>query len=140
LAKVSASPFDDVAIEFTNPHTGRPVMKTMTAWVQMLRPGIHTKAHRQVNSAVYHVFEGRGATIIAGVRFDWEQGDIFVIPSWAYHEHVNASQTERAILFSVQDTPVLVALGKYREEALATNGGHQQVTDVFDAEKILAQR
>jgi gentisate 1,2-dioxygenase len=138
LAKVDASPFDDVALEYTNPHTGKPVMDTMTAWIQMLRPGIHTKAHRQVNSAVYHAFEGSGATVIAGVRFDWKQGDIFVIPSWAYHEHINASKTERAILFSIQDTPVLVALGKYREEALETNGGHQEIKEVFDAEKALA--
>ena len=89
LAKVDASPFDDVALEYTNPHTGGPVMDTITAWIQMLRPGTHTRAHRQVNSSVYHVFEGRGATVIGGVRFDWEQGDIFVIPSWAYHEHLN---------------------------------------------------
>ncbi|MGH9690914.1 MAG: cupin domain-containing protein [Candidatus Acidiferrales bacterium] len=138
LAKVSASPFDDVALEYTNPHTGRPVMDTMTAWIQMLRPGVHTKAHRQVNSAVYHVFEGRGATVIGGVRFDWEQGDIFVIPSWTYHEHINESKTERAILFSVQDTPVLVALGKYREEALTANGGFQIVKESFAADKVPA--
>jgi len=140
LAKVDASPFDDVALEYTNPHTGKPVMDTITAWVQMLRPGIHTKAHRQVNSAVYHVFEGRGATVIGGVRFDWEQGDFFVIPNWTYHEHLNESRSDRAILFSVQDTPVLVALGKYREEALATNNGHQAVREVFNGEKVLAHR
>jgi gentisate 1,2-dioxygenase len=140
LAKVDASPFDDVALEYTNPHTGRPVMDTITAWIQMLRPGIHTKAHRQVNSAVYHVFEGQGATVIGGVRFDWEQGDVFVIPSWAYHEHINNSNSERAILFSIQDTPVLVALGKYREEALEENGGRQLVKETFDAEKMVAYR
>ena len=39
LAKVDASPFDDVALEYTNPHTGRSVMDTITAWIQMLRPG-----------------------------------------------------------------------------------------------------
>jgi gentisate 1,2-dioxygenase len=138
LAKVDASPFDDVALEYTNPHTGRPVMDTITAWIQMLRPGIHTKAHRQVNSAVYHVFEGRGATVIGNVRFDWEQGDMFVIPSWTYHEHINESKGDRAILFSIQDTPVLVALGKYREEALAWNGGYQAVKESFDAEKAVA--
>jgi gentisate 1,2-dioxygenase len=115
-------------------------MDTMTAWIQMLRPGIHTKAHRQVNSSVYHVFEGRGASVIGGVRFDWEQGDIFVIPSWAYHEHINGSKTDRAILFSIQDTPVMVALGKYREEALATGDGHQEVKDAFSAEKAVAHR
>ena len=140
LAKVDASPFDDVALEYTNPHTGQPVMKTITAWIQMLRPGIHTKAHRQVNSSVYYVFEGRGATIIEGVRFDWEKGDMFVIPSWTYHEHLNESKRDPAILFSIQDTPILVALGKYREEALLTNGGHQTVVRVFDSEKVLAPR
>lgn len=138
LAKADASPFDDVAFEYTNPHTGRPVMDTITAWIQMLRPGVHTQAHRQVQSSVYYVFEGRGATVIGGVRFDWEQGDFFVIPSWTYHEHINESQSERAILFSIHDTPVLTALGKYREEALSANGGYQKVRQSFDAEKILA--
>src|ERR1700722_6792756 len=127
LAEVDASPFDDVALEYINPHTGGPVLNTLTGWVQMLRPGVHTKAHRQVNSAVYHVFEGSGATIIDGVRFDWERGDIFVIPSWKFHEHINESRSDRAILFSIQDTPVMTALGKYREEALSTGGGRQIV-------------
>jgi gentisate 1,2-dioxygenase len=60
-----------------------------------------------------------------------------VIPSWHYHEHINESRTERAILFSVQDTPVLKALGKYREEALETNGGRQVVKESFSPEKAL---
>lgn len=136
VAKVEASPFDDVALEYTNPHTGRPVMDTMTAWIQMLRPAVHTRAHRQVNSAVYHVFEGRGATIINGAQFDWEQGDYFVIPSWAWHEHHNASNSERAILFSIQDTPVMQALGKYREEELPA--GRQTVKEIFAAERAVA--
>lgn len=138
LAKVEVSPFDDVALEYTNPHTGRTVMDTITGWIQMIRPGVHTKAHRQVNTAVYHVFEGAGATIIDGVRFDWEQGDFFVIPTWAYHEHLNGSKSDRAILFSIQDTPVLAALGKYREEALTTNNGYQVVKDSFVVERTVA--
>jgi gentisate 1,2-dioxygenase len=62
---------------------------------------------------------------------------MFVVPSWAYHEHINQSKSERAILFSIQDTPVLMALGKYREEALTTNGGHQIVKELFDAAKAV---
>jgi len=137
LAQVDASPFDDVALEYTNPHSGGPVMRTMTCWIQMLRPGVHTQAHRQVNSAVYHVFEGRGSTIINGVRFDWSQGDMFVVPSWAWHEHCNAAADARAILFSIQDTPVMTALHKYREEAYPSNGGRQEVADVFAPSGLL---
>ena len=131
LAQVDASPFDDVALEYVNPQTGGSVMPSFTAWIQMLRPGIQTQAHRHVSSAVYHVFEGHGATIINGTRFEWEQGDMFVIPSWAWHEHCNTSKDERAILFSIHDTPVMVALNKYREEAYTEHNGYQQVTGVF---------
>ena len=97
----------------------------------MLRPGIHTKAHRQVGSAIYHVFEGSGETIINGISYQWEQGDFFVVPSWAWHEFRNRSANGRAILFSMQDTPTIVALNKYREEAYTDNGGHQTVIGSF---------
>ena len=36
-------------------------MDTITAWIQMLCPGIHTKAHRQVNSAPYITYFEGGA-------------------------------------------------------------------------------
>lgn len=121
-----ASPFDDVCFEYLNPNTGGPTLPTIGCYIQMIRPGIHTQAHRQVNSAVYHVFEGRGYSIINGRRFDWERGDFFVVPPWAWHEHANEGK-EEAILFSVQDTPVMEALGLYREEAYEENGGRQTV-------------
>lgn len=131
LAQVAASPFDDVALEYINPHTGGSVMPSFSSWIQMLRPGIQTQAHRHVGSSVYHVFEGSGSTVIEGIRFDWQQGDTFVIPGWAWHEHHNASSEQRAILFSMHDTPVLVALNKFREEAYTDGNGHQIVTGEF---------
>ena len=58
-------------------------------------------------------------------------GDFFVVPPWAWHKFVNGSKDE-LILFSVQDTPVMQALGLYREEAYKDNGGHQQITEKFE--------
>lgn len=132
LALVDNSPYDDIALEYTNPHTGGPVMPAFSCWIQMLRPGIKTKAHRQVGSSVYHVFEGSGETIIDRVSYRWEKGDFFVIPGWAWHEHYNLSQDNRAILFSLHDTPLLVAMNKYREEGYPYNGGHQEITGSFN--------
>jgi gentisate 1,2-dioxygenase len=48
-----------VAMEYINPHTGGPVLPTMACWLQLIRSGMPTKAHRQTNSAVYHVSRGR---------------------------------------------------------------------------------
>jgi gentisate 1,2-dioxygenase len=49
------------------------------------------------------------------------------------HEHANSSASADAVLFSIQDLPVLQALGLYYEEDLKENGGHQQVTATFKA-------
>jgi gentisate 1,2-dioxygenase len=130
LAELNSSPFDDVAIEYSDPATGGPVLKTMTCWIQMVRAGVHTKAHRHTASKVYQVFRGQGYSVIDGKRFDWNQGDFFVVPSWAWHEHVNESG-EEAILFSIQDTPVMKAMNLYREEPYLENAGVQTVTGHF---------
>ena len=101
--------------------------------VQMLRASARLKAHRHTGSAVYYVVQGTGETIIDGVRFAWGRGDIITLPSWALHEHINLSPRDPAILFSIQDRPVLEALGLYREETLSENGGHQKVSSSFKA-------
>ena len=67
-----------------------------------------------------------GATT-APQPFEWTERDIFCVPSWALHEHANASRSEDACLFSFNDLPAIRALGLYREEAYAENGGHQPV-------------
>jgi len=122
---------DDIALEYTHPLTGGALLPTMACWIQMLRPGARLMAHRHTGSAVYYVVEGAGETIIDGCRFAWGRGDILVLPSWALHEHANASSRDPAVLFSIQDRPVLEALGLYREEACADQGGHQAATSVF---------
>ena len=133
LRDAAADPHDGVALEYTHPQTGGPILPTMACWIQMLRPGERLTAHRHTGSAVYYVVDGRGETIIDGRRFAWGKGDIFVLPSWALHEHANTAPTQPAVLFSIQDRPVLEALGLYREEEFTENGGHQTVTSTFAA-------
>jgi gentisate 1,2-dioxygenase len=120
-----ASPYDDVAAEYQHPVSGGHVLPTIGCDIQLLRPGVRTRAHRHTSSAVYHVFRGRGCTVMNGRRFDWEEGDYVALPAWTWHEHANASPSEAAILFSINDVPVLESLGLYREEEYAADGGHQ---------------
>jgi len=69
-----------------------------------------------VASTVYHVAEGGGFSVIHGQRFDWTEGDTFVVPAWAWHEH--ASENGEAVLFSFSDRPILQAFALDREQAL----------------------
>jgi gentisate 1,2-dioxygenase len=124
-----ATPYDDVALEYHNPATGGHALPTLGCTIQLLRPGVHTRAHRHTSSTVYHVVRGRGCSVIDGQRFAWARGDFFVVPPWAWHEHANASAHEEAILFGVTDLPALEALALYREEAYPHPSGHQPVHD-----------
>ncbi len=124
-AKSAGSPFDGALMHYTNPLTGGPVMPTIGAAMQLLRPGEATRAHRHTGCAVYQVAKGHGYSVIAGQRFDWGERDIFCVPSWAWHEHANGSAGEDACLFQFNDLPVMRSLGLYREEALSD--GYQGV-------------
>jgi gentisate 1,2-dioxygenase len=132
LRDAAGDPNDGVALEYTHPQTGRSLLPTMACWIQMLRPGERLRAHRHTGSAVYYVVRGEGETIIDGCRYAWGPGDIITLPSWALHEHANPGR-EPAVLFSIQDRPVLEALGLHREEPYADRGGHQAVTSTFKA-------
>jgi gentisate 1,2-dioxygenase len=126
LEKVSdGSLFDGIMVDYVNPLTGGPVMPTIGASMQMLRPGQHTKAHRHTGSIMYQCAKGAGFSIINGQRYDWKERDIFCVPSWMYHEHANGSQSDDACLFAFHDLPVIRALGLYREEAFGDNDGYQ---------------
>ena len=127
-ARVSdGSPCDGVLMHYVNPVTGGPVMQTLGASMQLLRPGERTRAHRHTGSVIYQVAKGSGHSVIGGRRFDWQERDIFCVPSWVFHEHANGSDREDACLFSFHDLPVMEALGLYREEAFGDNGGYQPV-------------
>ena len=112
----SGSPFDGVILEYSNLTSGGSVLPTISAYLQLLRAGEHTRAHRHVPSTLYHVAKGGGFSVVAGQRFEWEEGDTFVVPAWTWHEH--ASTGGEAVLFSFSDRPVLRALGLDREQEL----------------------
>ena len=93
------------------------------AWA--LSDAARSTASRHTGSFLYHVAKGAGHSIIDGRRYDWSERDIFCVPSWAWHEHANGSDTDDACLFCLNDLPVMRALGLYREQAFGDNNGNQ---------------
>ena len=103
---------DGARHEYRNPLTGGPIMPTMGAQLELLRKGQVTSAQRHTGSVIYQVAQGRGWSEISGQRFEWEEKDIFALPSWALHRH---GAHEESVLFSFDDLPAMRALGLYRE-------------------------
>jgi gentisate 1,2-dioxygenase len=125
------SPRDGYALRFSNPFTGGPVMPTMSAAMHLLTAGQRTWARRTTANVIYRVAQGSGSSVLDGLRFDWRAGDVFSVPTWCWQEHA-ASATGDAILFAVNDLPVVQALGLFVAEDYAAHDGHQPVEGVFD--------
>ena len=117
LGEKPGDPYEGILLEYVNPLTGGSTLPTLACGIQMLRPGEKTRVHRHTSSTVYHVFKGKGITVIDNVRYEWECGDSFSVPLWHFHYHENRS-TEPAILFVMSNKPALSALGYYREEVM----------------------
>ena len=113
----TGSPFDGVIMQYTNPTSGGPVMPTIACYCQVLKPRQRTRSHRHTSAAIYHVIEGEGYSVVDGTRLDWETKATFCVPQSSFHEHVNASPSQPAYLFSYTDDPVYRSLALYREEA-----------------------
>ena len=100
----------DSVFEYRNPLSNGPVMPTMGARLELIK---ETKPKRHTGSLIYQVATGRGWSEIGGKRFDWEEKDIFCVPSWALYSH----EAKDAVLFSFNDFPAMKALGLWREAA-----------------------
>jgi gentisate 1,2-dioxygenase len=98
-------------VRFANPTTGGDVLPTIRAEFHRLRAGSQTARTREVGSAVWQVFEGRG-TVSAGQR-EWsvERGDLFVVPSWV---PLTLGADTQLDLFRFCDTPIFERLSLYR--------------------------
>ncbi|MBA4602525.1 cupin domain-containing protein [Thermoactinomyces mirandus] len=125
LSNFEPDPYDGYAVEYINPSTGKTANPNIAAWMHKLPAGYHSKAHRHTSSTIFHVFKGSGYSVIGGVRFAWEEGDFFIVPNWAWHEHAASEDT---YLFSVSDYPIMEKLGLQHEESYE---GYQKIISEF---------
>jgi gentisate 1,2-dioxygenase len=94
----------------------------MTFFGQMLRPGERTRPSKQNASQICFAFEGKGHSVVGGKKLEWEPFDAVAVPGGEWCEHVNGSDKEPAVLFTVSDEPTLKALGFYQRCGKQENG------------------
>jgi gentisate 1,2-dioxygenase len=116
MSQKHRDPYDGTLLRYINPATGGYTYPTMSCEIQRFAAGEKTKTHRHTSTVLYHVFSGQGCTMVAEGRLEWKKGDSFVIPLWQWHAHENTGNDE-AILFSINDRPVMESLGLYREQS-----------------------
>lgn len=98
---------------------GKPLSSTLGAQAERIAPGHKTAESQETTSFMYHVYHGKGKTIItppegkAEVVVNWQVKDTFAVPAWSKIVHVNEGDAD-ADLFATNDRPWLEHLGLYR--------------------------
>jgi quercetin dioxygenase-like cupin family protein len=76
-----------------------------------------TRKHRHNYETIIYVIKGAGVSTIDDREVRWTAGDAFYVPTWAWHQHKNASATEPALYIACENAPMLQNLGiAVREE------------------------
>jgi gentisate 1,2-dioxygenase len=71
------------------------ITSTLYAGLQLILPGEIAPSHRHTQSALRFVIEGSSAwTAVNGERTPMHPGDFIITPSWTWHDHGNAVETE----------------------------------------------
>lgn len=84
---------------------------SLYAGLQLILPGEVAPAHRHTQTALRFVVEGEGAyTAVAGERTMMHEGDFVITPSWAWHDHGNASAVPMVWLDGL-DIPIVRFFG-----------------------------
>ena len=90
--------------------------RTFRFWINRIPAGEEegmgwkTLGHRHTVEAVIHVLQGKGHSIIDGVRYDWEPGDFISVPMFSWHRHLNTGN-EDFIYLAATTGPLSLALG-----------------------------
>jgi gentisate 1,2-dioxygenase len=106
-------PCHGLKMRYVNPVDGGYAMPTIGAFIQLLPAGFESAPYRSSDGTVYVVVEGTGRTSVGDETLTWGPCDVFVVPSWTWHQHAAA---EDVVLFSYSDRPVHEKLGLWREQ------------------------
>jgi gentisate 1,2-dioxygenase len=109
----TVDPAHGFRMQYRNPSSGESPIPTIAAFLQLLPRGFRGRDHRGTDATVYCVAEGRGRSRVGGNVLEWNEHDIFVVPSWCFVSH--EAETD-AVLFSFSDRTAQQALKLWREE------------------------
>ena len=76
--------------------------------------------HRHYYESMIYVIQGRGYSIVEGIKVEWEAGDVIYVPPWAWHQHFNTDPDKEVRYIASTNAPLLQNVGNIarREEAI----------------------
>ena len=78
---------------------------------ELIAPGGITEKHGHQSEALFYILEGHGHDIHDGERYEWQAGDVVLIPGSCVHQHFNGDPSRPARALAVKAKPLYLLLG-----------------------------
>ena len=98
---------------YLHPYMKNAPHRSIMLWTQEIPPGSCSGKQQTQGGRIHYVWEGRGYTEVDGVRHDWKQGDMILLPIKAFgtiHQHFNLD-AKKPVRLIVSEPNVYQALG-----------------------------
>ena len=95
---------------YMHPNIDQTAHKFLIFYAQKIPPAGRSGKQKCQGNVVFVVVEGRGYSLLDGIRYDWKEGDLFQLPiklEGVVFQHFNASENKPALLIAAE--PNLVA-------------------------------
>jgi len=82
-------------------------------WVFTHDIKVHTGSHRHQGGLIIYVLQGSGYTVVDGVKEEWEEGDLLLLPikpGGVEHQHFNSNPGEPCMWIALRYVPLGDAL------------------------------
>lgn len=100
-------------------------------------PGASSQKHAHVNEAAFYILDGRGYEVHAGVRYDWEAGDVVVVHNACVHQHFNASKTRPARALVIKTKPMYMFLNMLFQKGITDREvDHSPESEGFEVREV----
>jgi quercetin dioxygenase-like cupin family protein len=94
------------------------ITQTFHLHLEEYGPGGKSQKHGHVNEAAFYILDGKGYEIHDGVRYDWEAGDVVVVPNNCVHQHFNADAHKPARALVIKTKPMYVFMNMLFQQQL----------------------
>lgn len=71
-------------------------MSSLISFFEDFSPNSAGLNHGHMNEAVLYILKGRGYEVHDGEKFEWEAGDLVIVPNGCVHCHLNSDPKESA--------------------------------------------
>jgi gentisate 1,2-dioxygenase len=82
------------------------ITQTFHLHLEEYGPGGRSQKHGHVNEAAFYILDGSGYEIHDGIRYDWQAGDVVVVPNNCVHQHFNGDPHRPARALAIKTKPM----------------------------------